>query len=264
MHDLRDVDVAMPRDALVAFTGVHLLDEPASGLHPADTEVLMRQLGVRVDGGGTVAASRVTLDKKNCRWEGEGTTEKHEEQDMRKIVASYFISLDGVVESPDKWHFPYFNDEMGAAIGAQFAESDAMLMGRVLYQEWASYWPAKSDEDDDFAGHINGIQKYVVSNSLDSVDWNNTTLIPGDSFVERLTELKQQPGGTIAMNGSPTLARSLFQHGLIDELFLLVHPIVVGTGQRLFEGSDQIPLKLTSSTTFETGVLSLTYSTEAK
>ncbi|MEU7894046.1 dihydrofolate reductase family protein [Nonomuraea sp. NPDC049152] len=183
---------------------------------------------------------------------------------MRKIVASFFISLDGVVESPDKWHFPYFSDEMGAAIGAQMSASDAMLLGRVNYQQWADYWPTKADEDDPFANYINGVQKYVVSSTLDSVDWNNTTLIPGDSFVERLTELKQQPGGTIAMSGSTTLVRSLLKHGLLDELNLMVHPIVVGAGQRLFEDTDQIPFKLTSSTTFETGVLSLTYSTETK
>ncbi|MFD1934958.1 MULTISPECIES: dihydrofolate reductase family protein [Nonomuraea] len=183
---------------------------------------------------------------------------------MRKIVASFFISLDGVVESPDKWHFPYFNDEMGAAIGAQMGQSDAMLMGRVNYQDWAAYWPSKAGEDDPFADYINGVQKYVVSTTLDSADWNNTTLIPGDSLVERLTELKRQPGGTISMSGSPTLVRSLLKHDLLDELYLMVHPIVVGAGQRLFEGTDQIPLKLTSSTIFETGVLSLIYSTETK
>ncbi|MGV9308490.1 dihydrofolate reductase family protein [Nonomuraea sp. NPDC003727] len=183
---------------------------------------------------------------------------------MRKIVASFFISLDGVVESPDKWHFPYFNDEMGAAIGAQMSESDALLVGRVNYQEWAAYWPTKAGEGEPFADFINGVRKYVVSTTLDSADWNNSTLIPGDSFVERLTELKREPGGTIAMSGSPTLVRSLLEHGLLDELNLMVHPIVVGSGQRLFDGSGQIPLALTSSTTFTTGVLSLTYSTETK
>ncbi|MEU4546724.1 dihydrofolate reductase family protein [Nonomuraea dietziae] len=183
---------------------------------------------------------------------------------MRKITAAFFISLDGVVESPDQWHFPYFNDEMGAAIGAQMAESDAMLMGRVNYEDWAAYWPSKSGQGDFFADHINNVKKYVVSNTLDSADWTNSTLIKGDSFVEELTALKRQDGGTIAMSGSATLVRSLLEHDLLDELYLMVHPIVVGAGQRLFEGTGQIPLKLVSSTTFETGVLSLVYSTESK
>jgi dihydrofolate reductase len=95
---------------------------------------------------------------------------------MRKITAAFFISLDGVVESPDQWHFPYFNDEMGTAIGAQMAESDAMLMGRVNYEEWAAYWPSKSGQGDVFADHINNVKKYVVSNTLDSADWTNSTL----------------------------------------------------------------------------------------
>ncbi|WP_066935182.1 dihydrofolate reductase family protein [Microtetraspora fusca] len=177
---------------------------------------------------------------------------------MRKIVAAFFISLDGVVESPDKWHFPYFNDEMGAAIGAQMSESDAMMMGRVMYEDWAAYWPGKTEADDPFAPFINNIQKYVVSSTLDKVEWQNCTLVSGD-FVEEITKLKQEPGKSISISGSTTLVRSLMRHGLLDELRLLVHPIVVGTGQRLFEEGVQIPMKLTSSTTFETGVLSLVY-----
>jgi dihydrofolate reductase len=177
---------------------------------------------------------------------------------MRKIIAGFFISLDGVVEGPDKWHFPYFNDEMGAAVGAQMEESDALLMGRVMYQEWAAYWPGKTAEDDPFAGYINNISKYVVSTTLDSADWENTTLLRGD-LVEQITELKNRPGKHISMSGSTTLVRSLLRHGLLDELRLLVHPIAVGQGQRLFEDGQRIPMKLTSSTTFKTGVLSLIY-----
>jgi dihydrofolate reductase len=177
---------------------------------------------------------------------------------MRKIVAGFFISLDGVVEDPSKWHFPYFNDEMGAAVGAQMEESDALLMGRVMYQEWSAYWPGKTAEDDPFAGYINNVRKYVVSTTLDSADWENTTLLRGD-FVEQITELKRQPGKNISLSGSTTLVRSLLRHGLLDELRLLVHPIVVGEGQRLFEDGHGIPLKLASSSTFETGVLSLIY-----
>ncbi|WP_432928010.1 dihydrofolate reductase family protein [Microbispora sp. CA-135349] len=177
---------------------------------------------------------------------------------MRRIVASFFMSLDGVVESPDQWHFPYFSDEMGAAVGALMTESDAMMMGRVTYEAWAAYWPGKTDADDPFAGFINDIRKYVVSSTLDTVEWQNSTLVNGD-FAEEITKLKQQPGRTIGISGSTNLVRSLLRHNLLDELRLLVHPLVVGKGQRLFEDGLEIPMKLTSSQTFSTGVLSLAY-----
>ena len=177
---------------------------------------------------------------------------------MRKIVASFFMSLDGVVEAPDQWHFPYFSDEMGAAVGALMAESDAMMMGRVTYDAWAAYWPGKTDKDDPFADFINNIRKYVVSSTLDTAEWQNSTLVSGD-LTEEITKLKRQPGKTIGISGSTNLVRSLMRHGLLDELRLLVHPIVVGKGQRLFEEGLEIPMKLTSSETFPTGVLSLAY-----
>jgi dihydrofolate reductase len=179
---------------------------------------------------------------------------------MRKIVAGLFISLDGVIESPDQWHFPYFNDEMGEAVGAQMAAADAMLIGRVTYQEFASYWPHQDEADVEMAGYMNNTPKLVVSNSLTSVDdWQNSTLITGN-VAEQIARLKQQPGQNIGITGSATLVRSLLRDNLLDELNLLVHPIVVGSGKRLFpDGSDQVPLKLVDSKTFSTGVLSLTY-----
>ncbi|MEN3538859.1 dihydrofolate reductase family protein [Microbispora sp. ZYX-F-249] len=177
---------------------------------------------------------------------------------MRKLVASFFMSLDGVVESPDQWHFPYFSEEMGAAVGALMTESDAMMMGRVTYEAWAAYWPGKTDADDPFAGFINDIRKYVVSSTLGTVEWQNSTLVSGD-LTEEITKLKRQPGGTIGISGSTNLVRSLMRHGLLDELRLLVHPIVVGKGQRLFEEGLEIPMKLASSEAFPTGVLSLAY-----
>jgi dihydrofolate reductase len=178
---------------------------------------------------------------------------------MRKIVAGLFISLDGVFESPDKWHFPYFNDEMGEAVGSQMAESDTMLLGRVTYQEFASYWP-NQPSDVEPADLMNNTPKVVVSNTLTSVDeWQNSMLLKGD-FVEEITKLKQQPGKDIGVTGSGTLVRSLLRDHLLDELNLLVHPIVVGSGKRLFpDGSEQTPLKLVESKTFSTGVIYLTY-----
>jgi dihydrofolate reductase len=178
---------------------------------------------------------------------------------MRNIVAGLIISLDGVVESPEQWHFPYFNDEAGEAIGAQMAASDTMLLGRVTYQEFASYWPNQSNEDVPMADYMNNVPKLVVSTTLDRVDWQNSTLIGGD-VVEEITRLKEQPGKDITITGSITLVQSLIRDGLLDELRLMLHPIVVGSGKRLFEnGSGQTPLELVDSKTFSTGVVALNY-----
>ena len=179
---------------------------------------------------------------------------------MRKVVAAEFVSLDGVVESPDKWHFPYFNDQMGDAIGAAMAASDAMLMGRVLYEEWAAFWPNQDPDENPVAAQMNGVRKYVVSTTLEEpLEWQNSTLI-GDNVAEEISRLKEQPGKDISISGSPTLVRSLLQEDLLDELRLMLHPIVVGSGKRLFEdGSDQKALQLVDSETFSTGVLYLTY-----
>lgn len=178
---------------------------------------------------------------------------------MRKVTAGLFVSLDGVVESPEKWHFPYFNDEMGEAVEAAIAASDAMLLGRVTYQEFAAYWPGVSSEDEPFATHMNNTPKYVVSKTLDKAEWNNSTLISGN-VAEEITKLKQQSGKNIGITGSATLVQSLLQDDLLDELGLMIHPVVVGSGKRLFqEGGGPKGLKLVDSMTFSTGVVSLTY-----
>jgi dihydrofolate reductase len=177
---------------------------------------------------------------------------------MRKIKSNFFISLDGVVESPDQWHFPYFDEEMGAAVGAGFATTDALLMGRVLYDEWAAYWPEHADEE--FGDVMNSMKKYVVSNSLEAAEWQNSEIISGD-VAQKLADVKALEGGDIAMSGSATTVRWLLREGLLDELNLLVHPIVVGAGMaRLFPADEpQAPLELVSSETFDTGVLNLSY-----
>jgi dihydrofolate reductase len=178
---------------------------------------------------------------------------------VRKIVAGLFISLDGVYEAPHEWHFPYFNDEMGEAVQAQIDASDTMLLGRVTYQEFASYWPHQNNDEVPLADHMNNTPKVVVSETLDSLDWQNSTLIKGN-VVEELTRLKQQPGKNIGITGSGTLVASLLRAGLLDELRLLVHPIVVGKGKRLFATEDEARgLRLADAQTFSTGVLYLTY-----
>jgi dihydrofolate reductase len=179
---------------------------------------------------------------------------------MGKIVSNFFMSLDGVVEAPDQWHFPYFNDEMGVAVGKGMATNRGFLMGRVLYDEWSAFWPAQTDEE--FAPFINNAPKYVVSNSLDRADWNNTTIVSGD-VAQQLRALKDATDGDVVVTGSATLVRSLLADGLLDELRLLVHPIVVGHGARLFEDTTPRPLELVSHEVFSTGVLNLTYAPSA-
>jgi len=174
---------------------------------------------------------------------------------MGRIVSNFFMSLDGVVEAPDQWHMPYFNDEMGDAIGKGMATNKAFLMGRVLYDEWAGFWP---NSDDDFATFFNNHPKYVVSNSLEQADWNNTTIVSGD-VRRRLRELKDATDGDLVISGSATLVRSLLRDGLLDELRVLVHPIVVGRVGRLFEDDTPRALELAGHEIFSTGVLNLTY-----
>ncbi|HVD35200.1 MAG TPA: dihydrofolate reductase family protein [Rubrobacter sp.] len=179
---------------------------------------------------------------------------------MRKVVAAEFLSLDGVMESPDQWHFPYFNDEMGQAVGEGFETSDALLMGRVLYEEWAAFWPNQDPEENPMAASMNGLTKYVVSTTLEEpLEWSNTSLI-GDNVVQEISELKQQPGKDIVISGSGALVSSLLDYGLLDELKLMVHPIIVGSGKKLFEdGEKRTALELVESKTFSTGVVYLTY-----
>ncbi|GGP09928.1 dihydrofolate reductase family protein [Nonomuraea glycinis] len=180
---------------------------------------------------------------------------------MGKIVSSFFISLDGVVESPDQWHFPYWSDEMGAVVEAGMQSAAAMLMGRTLYDEWSAYWTS-TDTDQEVAKALNEARKYVVSSTLTKADWANTTVISGD-VAAKVNELKAQIDGDIQMSGSATTVRWLLANGLLDELHLLVHPIAVGHGRRLFEDTPTHPLKLVESTTFQTGVLDLTYVPDA-
>ena len=191
---------------------------------------------------------------------------------MRKIVAGLFISLDGVIEDPNEWTGPWFGPEIGQAVGSMIAAQDAMLLGRVTYADFAAYWPQQTGG---MADTMNGTTKYVVSGTLESADWQNTTLIPGANAAAEIAALKQQPGKNIGMTGSATLVSWLLREGLLDELHLLVFPVVLGSGKRLFtepaEPGDpvesgesgasrgKLPLKLIDSTTFETGVVELTY-----
>jgi|SRR5215218_3359312 len=181
---------------------------------------------------------------------------------MRKIIANLFISLDGVVEEPADWHFPYFNDEMGAAVDAVLGTADTVLLGRRTYDDHAGAWPereAAGEEDAEFAKALGDVRKIVVSRQRLELTWRNSEQLQGD-LVEAVAALKNEPGGPIATSGSISVVRQLLAAGLLDELRLLVHPIAVRKGMRLFdEGEHPIPLRLISSEAFSTGVLNLVY-----
>jgi dihydrofolate reductase len=180
---------------------------------------------------------------------------------LRKITAGLFISLDGVVEAPDQWHFPYFNDEMGAAVDATLGAADTVLFGRETYDSFAGAWPEREEageEDAGLAKKLGDVRKIVVSNQKLEFTWRNSEQLEGD-LVEAVTALKNEPGGNIGMSGSVSVVRQLLAAGLVDELHLLVHPIAVRKGMRLFDEGEPIPLRLISSETFETGVLNLVY-----
>lgn len=177
---------------------------------------------------------------------------------MRKVAAGLFSTIDGVVEAPDQWQHA-FDAEMGAALTRMLDEQDAVLLGRVTFTEWAGYWPTSTDEP--FASWINGTQKYVASTTLTSVDeWANSTLIPG-SLAEFVGDLKQQAGGTIGTAGSPTLVRSLIEEGLLDELTLIISPVVAGSGRaRLFpDTATPRTFELVAAQPTSTGAIVATY-----
>jgi dihydrofolate reductase len=173
---------------------------------------------------------------------------------MRKIVANLFVSLDGVVESPEQWTGPYFTDDIGQMIGSEMAQADTMLLGRVTYQTFAASFASQAGG---MADQMNTIPKIVVSTTLEAADWQNSTLVASPSELATYT---RQPGRNIAISGSAGLVRSLLGQGLLDELRLLLFPVVVGSGKRLFGGvTERLPFTLLDSRTFSGGVVRLSY-----
>jgi dihydrofolate reductase len=193
-------------------------------------------------------------DGKASEWQ-----DRTKEVSVRKVVAVELVSVDGVIEAPEEWAFSYSNEEMEEANASGMAASDALLLGRVTYEALAAFWPHQPGGTP-MVDYINSVPKFVVSETLEEpLEWNNSTLIEGN-VAEEITQLKRQPGKDITILGSGVLVRSLLRNGLLDELKLMVHPIVLGGGKRLFEeGGDQKALELVDSKTFGTGVLYLTY-----
>jgi dihydrofolate reductase len=181
---------------------------------------------------------------------------------VAKITSSLFISLDGVVEiGTGEWHFPYFNDELGAAVDAGQGTADTMLFGRTTYDSFAGAWPDRElagEADAEFAKKLGDMRKIVASHQDLEFTWRNSEQLQGD-LVEAVTALKEQPGH-VALSGSVSVVRQLLAAELVDELHLFVHPIAVGAGIRLFDETlPMLPLQLISSTAFATGLLHLVY-----
>jgi dihydrofolate reductase len=178
---------------------------------------------------------------------------------MSRIVAQEFVSLDGVMEAPDKWQLPngLFDEVgMGAYVGEAFTRAEALLLGRRTYEEFAGFWPQQPDSDP-FAAIFNSLTKYVVTKTLRDLEWKNSKRIDGD-LVAEVTKLKRRPGGDILIIGSAQLVSGLTSKRLIDEYQLIVHPIVVGRGKQLFaQGIDPTLFELIDTKTFSTGVAAL-------
>lgn len=174
---------------------------------------------------------------------------------MKKLVVSEFLSLDGVMDTPS-WTAPYWNDEIAAFKATEMEAVAALLQGRVTYDGMAAAWPARGDEDPG-ARIMNSLPKYVVSATLTEATWNNSTIIRGD-VAQAVAALKDRYDGDILIYGSGQLTRFLLEHGLVDQHNLLVYPVTLGSGKRLF-GETPVNLKLTESRAFSSGVVLMQY-----
>jgi dihydrofolate reductase len=196
---------------------------------------------------------------------------------MRKIIVGMFLTLDGVMQAPGDpqedteggfkhggWQVPYFDADAGKILAESMAETYGLLLGRVTYQNFANYWP-HAPADEPFAKQMNSMPKFVVSTTLDKVEWNNSTLIKRN-VAQEITKLKQQAGtGNLVVVGSSKLAQSLMQYNLVDEYELWLHPVVLGGGKRLFDnGIAKTNLKLVDTKTTGSGIVVLRYAAERK
>jgi dihydrofolate reductase len=179
---------------------------------------------------------------------------------MKKIIASEWISLDGVFDASlmGEWNAPYHSDSRADYIREGILSCDAMLYGRKTYEMLAPYWSALKNNEMGVADKLNNAPKYVVSSTLQKADWGDSTIIRGN-IAQEIEKLKSSAGGDILVQGSATLVRSLLGAGLVDELRLLVHPIIMGKGERFFRDGMHAGLQLTNTRTLDLGVIALQY-----
>jgi dihydrofolate reductase len=176
----------------------------------------------------------------------------------RKISATFFMTLDGVIAEPQTWSFPFWNDEIAKFKDSELRQTDALLLGRATYETFAAAWPERKDETG-FADKFNSMPKYVVTSKLKKADWSGSKIVRPADLPKQIAKLKAESGGDVMAHGSATLVQSLIRDGHLDELRLLVYPILVGKGKKLFEDTGDSNLKLVSSKTFATGVVALIY-----
>jgi dihydrofolate reductase len=177
---------------------------------------------------------------------------------VRDLIVTENITLDGVIDAEGGWFSTDGGDDLAAATRGHMAAADAVLLGRVTYEQFAGYWPARTDDATGVSDYLNRTTKYVVSSSLATADWQHTTILRGP-LADEVTALKRQPGKDIVATGSVTLVRSLVQENLVDALRLFVHPVVLGQGRRLFPDGRDRKLRLADTRTFRSGVVLLTY-----
>ena len=181
---------------------------------------------------------------------------------MRKVIVTMFVTLDGVMEAPEKWVFPFWNDDIAKFKHDELFATDTHLLGRVTYETFAAAWPSRKD-DAGFADRMNSLPKFVVSTTLGKAEWNNSTIIKS-KVADAVLALKKEAGQNILVAGSATLVESLMQHGLVDEYRLLTFPIVLGSGKRLFAQGSKASLTLVEARSFGSGVVLLRYQPEMK
>jgi len=175
-----------------------------------------------------------------------------------RLVATEYISLDGVFEEPGVWSRPYFNDEAGQFKWNELQESDALLLGRNTYEGFAAAWPTMEGTGE-FGEKMNTMPKYVVSSTLDKVEWTGSRLVKGD-LASEIRELKKEPGHDLLLSGSGQLFRALMKAKLIDVYRFMLHPVVLGKGKRLFtDGLDERILDVPQTKTFKSGIVILEY-----
>ncbi|HLI41923.1 MAG TPA: dihydrofolate reductase family protein [Streptosporangiaceae bacterium] len=189
-----------------------------------------------------------------------------------KLTLHTFLSIDGVMQAPGGpdedpdghfehggWSFPYGDQDFAAAMAGWFDQADAFLLGRKTYQIFSGYWPHVTDPGNPIAAKLNALPKYVASTTLDSVGWHNSSLLPGD-VAAGVARLKEQPGDELQVHGSGGLAQTLIEHDLVDEYRLLLFPVHLGAGKKLFrDGLRAASLRLTSTTTTSAGVIIAVY-----
>ena len=175
---------------------------------------------------------------------------------MRKLKLAMYVSLDGVVEEP-AWTGPFWNDELAKLQDDYLRSSDALVLGRVTYQGFAAAWPGMEEATGDFGKKMNSMPKFVASRTVEQPEWN-ATIMHGD-LASEVGKLKAEDGGDLLIYGSGDLVDELTDLGLIDEYRLMIHPVIVGTGKRIFNGKQQTPLNLVDAKTTSTGVVITTY-----